>query len=249
MRNRTALGMTTLAAAALWASSGAALAASATVVGFDGGTDGGFTGNAFYEADGGNPGGTAHFFIETFGIELRTGAIGETSNPHFLGDYSGFGSITFSVDVKVSSIKFGGREVPRELGFALIDRDIQGPDGGSGIFFLLDYISKAEYSDWTTLSVTITDPTQVTLPDGWIGFGDYDPVTLEPILPDGATFASVLAGVDEFRLTSFQPGFFYGFTDFDVRVDNLSIATTPVPVPGALLLFATGLIPLLRRRR
>jgi hypothetical protein len=249
MKNRTALGMTTLATAALWASSGAALAAAATVVGFDDGTDGGFTGNASFEADGGNPGGTAHFLIENFGIELRTGAIGETSNPDFLGDYSVFGSVTFSVDVKVTSLAFSGDQVARELGIALIDRDIQGPDGGSGVFFLLDYISRAEYSDWTTLSVTIADPTQVTLPDGWIGFGDYDPVTFEPMLPDGATFASVLAGVDEFRLTSYQPGYFYGFTDFNVRVDNLSIATTAVPVPGALLLFASGLIPLLRRRR
>jgi len=249
MKNWTVLGMTTLVAATLWATSGAALAASATVVGFDDGTDAGFTGNAFFEADGGNPGGTAHFFIENFGIELRTGAIGETSNPDFLGDYSAFGSITFSVDVKVDSLTFSGREISRELGIALIDRDIQGPDGGSGVFFLLDYISKAEHGDWTTLSVTITDPRQLALPDGWIGFGDYDPVTFEPMLPDGATFASVLAGVDEFRLTSYQPGWFYGFTQFDVSVDNLSIATTPVPVPGALLLFASGLIPLLRRRR
>jgi uncharacterized protein (TIGR03382 family) len=59
----------------------------------------------------------------------------------------------------------------------------------------------------------------------------------------------VLAGVDEFRLTSYQPGWFYGFTDFNVRVDNLSVSVTPVPVPGALLLFASALVPLLRRRR
>jgi hypothetical protein len=249
MKNRTALAMTTFAAAALCASSGAAFAASATVVGFDDGTDGGFTGNAYYEETGGNPDGVAHFLIENFGIELRTGGIGETTNPNFLGDYSGFGSVTFGVDVKVTSIAFSGSQISRELGIALIDRDIQGPDGGSGVFFLLDYISRAEYGDWTTLSVTIDDPTQAALPDGWIGFGDYDPVTFEPMLPDGATFASVLAGVDEFRLTSYQPGFFYGFTNFNVRVDNLSVSTTAVPVPGALLLFASGLIPLLRRRR
>src|SRR5262245_51242748 len=102
MEHKTAFAMITLAAA-LGTASPAALAASSTVVGFDGGTDGGFTGNAFFEANGGNPDGVAHFFIENFGIELRTGAIGETTNPNFLGDYSGFSSITFSVDVKVSS--------------------------------------------------------------------------------------------------------------------------------------------------
>jgi hypothetical protein len=248
MEHKTALAMITLAAA-LGTASPAALAASSTVVGFDDGTDGGFTGNAFFEADGGNPGGVAHFFIENFGIELRTGGIGETTNPNFLGDYSGFGSITFSVDVKVTSLAFAGDQISREIGIALLDRDIQGPDGASGVFFLLDYISRAEHGDWTTLSVTIDDPTQAALPDGWIGFGDYDPDTFEPMLPDDATFATVLAGVDEFRLTSYQPGWFYGFTDFNVRVDNLSVAVTPVPVPGALLLLASGLVPLLRRRR
>ena len=69
------------------------------------------------------------------------------------------------------------------------------------------------------------------------------------MLPDGATFASVLAGVDEFRLTSFQPGYFYGDTGFNVRVDNLSLGTSAVPVPGTLLLLASGLVALLRRWR
>lgn len=237
-----------LAVTALCSWSGAALAASSTVVGFDGGTDGGFTGNAYYESVGGNPLGNAHFLIENFGIELRTGGIGETSNPDFLGDYSAFGAVAFGVDVKVISLAFGGSQIAREIGITLIDRDIQGPDGASGVFFLLDYISRATHGDWTTLSVSIDDPRQSELPPGWIGFGDYDPVTFAPLLPEGATFATVLAGVDEFRLTSFQPGYFYGFTDFNVRVDNLYLSVTPVPVPGALLLFVSGLVALLRSR-
>ena len=32
-----------------------------------------------------------------------------------------------------------------------------GPDGGSGVYFLLDFISKATHGDWTTLSVSIDD--------------------------------------------------------------------------------------------
>lgn len=249
MKNGNILALALAGALCAW--SGGSHAASSTVVGFDGGTDGGFAGNAFFEPDAGNPDGNAHFLIENFGIELRSGAEGEPANPNFLGDYSSFGSITFSVDVKVNSLSFGGHQISREIGIELIDRDIQGPDGGSGVFFLLDYISRATHGDWTTLAVTISDPTQAGLPPGWIGFGDFDPVTFEPRLPDGATFATVLAGVDEFRLTSYQPGFFYGFTDFNVRVDNLAVSVTPatVPVPGALLLFATGLIPVLRRRR
>jgi hypothetical protein len=248
MKNTTLLA-TALAALACAAVSAASHAASSTVVGFDGGDDGGFAGNAFFEADGGSPGGNAHFLIENFGIELRSGAVGEPFNPNFLGDYSSFGSITFSVDVQVNSLTFGGHQIAREIGVELIDRDIQGQDGASGVFFLLDYISRATHGDWTTLSVTITDPTQSGLPDGWIGFGDFDPVTFAPMLPEGATFASVLAGVDEFRLTSYQPGFVYGFTDFNVRVDNLSVSVAPVPAPGAFFLFASGLIAIVRRRR
>ena len=81
--------------------------------------------------------------------------------------------------------------------------------------------------------------------------GQGEPLSGRIDPPDGASFASVLAGVDEFRLTSFQPGFFYGFTVFNVRVDNLFVTTTPaaVPAPGALLLFASGLVALWRRRR
>lgn len=238
-----------LALAALCTMPAGALAATSTLVGFDGGSNGDFTGNAYFEADNGNPGGNAHFALETFGIELRTGGIGEPVNPAFIGDYSGFGKITFGFDVKVNALLFDGRQISREIGISLIDRDIQGPDGPSGVFFLLDYISLATHGDWTTLSVTIDDPRQTELPDGWIGFGDYDPETFEPILPDGATFASVLAGVDEFRITSFQPGWFYGFTIFNVQVDNVFVNVAPVPVPGALLLFASGIVALLYRRR
>jgi hypothetical protein len=238
-----------ITATALCSLSAASQAASSTVVGFDGGTDGGFGGNAYYVPNGGNPGGNAFFLLETFGIELRTGGDFDPTNPAFIGDYSGFASITFSVDVKVNSIAFFGSEVERVLGIKLMDHDIQGPDGASGVFFPLATISSATHGDWTTLSVTIDDPRQAALPDGWIGFGDYDPITFLPLLPDDATFATVLAGVDEFHLTTFEPGFFYGFTDFNVRVDNLAVSVTPIPLPGALLFFGSGLLVLLRRRR
>ena len=226
MRHGTRLRLV-LAGTALCACAPAVHAAGCVVVGFSGAADRGFTGNAYFQPGGGNPGGTAHFLIENFGIELRTGGIGEPINPRFVGDYSGFGQITFGFDVIVSSLAFGGNQIAREIGVELIDRDIQGPDGPSGVFYLLDYISLATHGDWTRLSVTIDDPTQSDLPPGWIGFGDYDPVTFEPRLPPGATFATVLAGADEFRVTSYQPGYFYGFTDFNVRVDNVFVKVPP----------------------
>ena len=98
-----------------------AFAVTATTEGFDGGTDGGFTGNAFYEANGGNPDGNAHFQVTAFGLSLRTGGPGNLSNPGFLGDYSSFGQVRFSFDVQVDSItNFFGGEIPAAIGISLI---------------------------------------------------------------------------------------------------------------------------------
>ena len=239
----TAIGIGVLT---LFCASGLAMAAQSTVVGFDGGTNGGFQGNAFFEATNGNPGGNAHHLVEAFGMELRTGAIGEPSNPDFLGDYSAFPFAEFSVDVNVNQLTFFGTPVSRNLGIVLIDRDIQGPSGASGVWLPLGTISSSLTPDWTTLSYLVDDPTQTTLPTGAIGFGDEDPNTFEPILPAGATFASVMAGVDEMRVTTFEPGFFFGFTIFDVRVDNVSL-TVPAPSTAATLM-AFGAFGLRRRR-
>ena len=96
-----------------------------------------------------------------------------------------------------------------------------------------------------TMSVTIDDPTSEALPPGWIGFGDEDPVTFEPILPAGATFASVLASVDEFEITGAIPGFFFGSAMWDVRIDNVTVI---VPEPACCGFLLLGLLPFFRRR-
>ena len=61
------------------------------------------------------------------------------------------------------------------------------------------------------------------MPAGWGGYGAEDPNTFEPILPEGVTFADVMASVDELAFTTYEPGWFYGPTVFDVRIDNLRI--------------------------
>ncbi|MEL7472674.1 MAG: hypothetical protein AAGK04_05090 [Planctomycetota bacterium] len=218
-----------------------------TVVGFDGGSDGGFQGNAFYEATGGNPDGRARHFNDSFFNELRTGAIGETTNPDFLGDYSPFNDITFSFDIKTDSLTdFIGNQIARPIGVKFIDRDIQGGSGSSGVFFEMGIQGVNFTPDWTTLSVTISDPTQVGLPAGWIGFGDEDPNTFEPILPAGATFASVLASVDEVHITGAVPGFFFGNAFSDVSIDNVTLL---VPTPATASLLGLGGLLAARRRR
>lgn len=233
---------------ALLGLSSTAYAVSATTVGFDGGSDGGFTGNAFFEATDGNPGGSAHFFGPTFGMVLRTGGPGEPVNPAFIGDYSQFAQTTISFDVQVNSItNFFGGQIPVAIGISLIDHDIVGGSGSSGVFLEMGVISQATHGDWTTLTAVISDVLSADLPPGWIGFGEEDPNTFEPVLPDGATFATVLAGVDEFQITTFVPGFFFTNSNFDVRIDNISV--NPVPVPAALWLFGAALASLVGFRR
>ncbi len=83
--------------------------------------------------------------------------------------------------------------------------------------------------DWTTYSVTF-DPRETTLPQGWGGEGDEDPLTGEPILPAGETFASVLTNVETARLSAQLPGYVYGLDTFTVHVDNLRIVHGTKPV-------------------
>ena len=206
--------------------------AETTAVGFDGGDSMGFSGNALFEATDGNPGGAARHVSDLFFNELRTGAPGEDANPGFLGDYSGATSVTFSFDVKTNMLDdFIGNPIARPIGISLKDRDIMGPSGPSGVFFEVGIIGVAFNPDWTTLAVTIDDPTATELPPGWIGFGDEDPSTFEPILPAGATFASVLAGVDEFQVTGAVPGFFYTNAIWDVQIDNIMVTVVGGSTP------------------
>jgi hypothetical protein len=95
-----------------------------------------------------------------------------------------------------------------------------------------------ENAIWEHFSVTIADTSAMALPAGWGGYGAEDPNTFEPMLPPGRTFTSVLAGVDELAFSTLAPGYFYGFTDFDVSLDNLTISRVPEPAAGLLLVAA-----------
>jgi len=201
-----------------------AYAASSTTVGFDGGSDGGFTGNAYFEATGGNPGGVAHHFFDGFFTDLRTGAPGESANGDFLGNYTEYETVTFSFDIKTNFLNdFIGNPIARPIGIALKNHDITGPSGTAGVFIEMGVVGVNFTPEWTTLTVTIDDPLSPTLPAGWIGFGDEDPVTYEPILPAGVTFASILANVTEFDISGAVPGWFFGYAYYDVLIDNVTV--------------------------
>lgn len=225
--------------------SSVAYAVAPTNAGFDGGADDGFTGNAFFEATGGNPGGNAHHDALIFFNDLRTGGDGEPANPNFLGNYSAFSTLTIKVDVKTNSLMdFLGDQIARPVGVRLVNRDIVGPDGPAGVFFELGTLGVNFTPDWTTLSVVIANTSSTTLPAGWIGFGDTN-ASFEPVLPPGATFASILAGVDEFAITGAVPGFFFTDAFFDVQIDNIAI----VPEPGVATLLIIGVGSRLLKRR
>lgn len=198
-----------------------AASVSAQTVTFDNGWEdwsgpAGVGGTTGIEADGGNPGANAHTVFEDFGITYRT-----TSNAAFLGDLTSSDTITVSIDVKVDSITYEGIEVPRKL---LVDFRSQAlAENGypyTSVWHVLTPIQAG--MDWATYSVTFA-PGDLTLPSGWGGYGAENPDTAEPQLPADVSFADVMANVDELAFTTLEPGYVYGFTLYDMCIDNIRI--------------------------
>jgi hypothetical protein len=189
---------------------------------FDNGTEGwSISGRETIDPTGGNPGANMHgIMTDVFGADIRN-----NTNQDFLGDVTRYGEMTISIDVKVNSILFVGNPVPRELIIEFRDFENQNGYPWTSVWHSLTVLDGAG-SPWQTYRVTIQDPTATALPSGWSGTGGEDPVTFEPILEPGRTFASVLESVDEIAFTTFVPGFFYGGTDFDIQIDNLRIEST-----------------------
>lgn len=224
-RARLASGIGSIAAWLLWLTVG--LPANAqTVVTFDAGSEGwngpqGVGGSTVIEATGGNPGAHLHTVFNDFGITFDN-----STHPDFVFDYTQLPTVTLGLDLKVDAIDFSGSPVSRPWLIEL--RDLDEPPGGFpwvSVWFKFADIAQATHGDWTTVSVTIADTSAAALPAGWGGFGAEDPMG-NPILPPDRTFTDVLAGIDEVAYTTLEPGFVFGFTDFDVRLDNIAIDTT-----------------------
>ena len=202
-----------------------------TVVTFDSGAEGwSGSGNTFIDATGGNPGNNLHTIFQDFGITFRN-----LTNAEFIGDYTESASVTIEIDTKVDEINFFGTPVSRPWLVQL--RDYDGPPAGYpyvSVWYKFADISEASHGSWTTFSVTIADTFATELPPGWGGTGAEDPQTFEPILPADRTFTDVIDGIDEIVFTTLEPGFFFGETFHDIRIDNVSIFSTGNPVPGAV---------------
>ncbi len=170
------------------------------------------------------------------------------------GDYT---TSPFSFSVDVDSQVVGGF-FPATRDMVLELRDYDNPPTGFpyvSVFYDLGDISTGSVtptggvagSGFVNLAVTVEDPTQADLPTGWGGYGAENPVTFEPELPAGRTFANVLAGVDEVALTTLTPGFFFSFNDYNVALDNPTITLVPEPTSAMAALIGAGVF--LRRRR
>ena len=219
-------------AAALTACLLGGLAAADTVVTFEDGAEGwsgpqGPGGGTVIETTGGNPDHNMHTVFNNFGIIFPN-----STNANFVGDYTQFPTVTLSIDVRVLQVEFFGTPVSRPWLVELFDYD-DPPVGYAGVsvWYKFADITSAAHGDWTTFEVMF-DTSSIDLPPGWGGTGAEDPVTFEPMLPSDRTFQGVLAGIDEIVFTTYEPGFFYGFTDFELRLDNIAIATGGGAVPG-----------------
>ena len=218
-------------------------AAGAAVTTFDNGLEGwSISGRETIDAMGGNPGANLHGqLIDVFGADIRNETNGE-----WLGDLTRYGAFEVSVDIQVNSITFFNGEVPRDLVVEFRDNTNNNGLPYTSVWLNLGTL-RADNPGWHTYTATILDPFAIDLPAGWGGYGDEDPNTFEPILPADRTFTSVLQSVDSVHFTTFVPGFFFGFTNFDIQVDNIRIES--VPAPGAAALLGLAGVSATRRRR
>lgn len=180
--------------------------------------------------------------MENFGISFTN-----STNQNYLGNYGAMGGVTIGLDVLASSIRYFGSEVSRRLVVELRDYDnTQGQMPYNSVWYDLGVIDYTK--GWQHMSVKIADTTATALPEGWGGYGSPDDAA-GPGLPAGMTFADILASVDEIAFTTLVPGYMYGFTDFDVAVDNISVTAVPEPASYALMLGGLGLMGWMSRRQ
>ncbi|MHC5003358.1 MAG: PEP-CTERM sorting domain-containing protein [Planctomycetota bacterium] len=196
-------------------------AAGTTTVTFDSGSEGwdgpqGPGGHSFVDGSFGNTAPALRTQFNDFGISFRN-----ETNPAFLGDYTQHGSVDFSIDVYTSTLNFLGLPTPRPFVLELINYDLA-PDGYPwiSVWVELSWLDESN-PGWHTLTASIADPTSATLPDGW--FTNLDVTNFE--LPEGVTFADIISGVDRIHFTTFEPGWFFSSSDYDVSVDNITITT------------------------
>ena len=179
-----------------------------------------------WRAEGGNPGAHLNFFSDNFFIRIFN-----NTSPDFIGDYTQKGHLEFTADLRWRLIRFGPTDVTRDLYFAIWDNytDANGVERKHVIFRPLGKVrGKGPNAPWRTYRVRLPDPNSDTLPGGWF-YWVFD-AAIEPTrtLPEGLTVRDIMSSVDRIQFTTATPGLFFGFTVFDVSVDNPTLS----PLPG-----------------
>lgn len=136
-----------------------------TVTTFENGTEGwSVSGRNDIGPDSGNPGALltcrSSRFSPPISVMMTTIRTSSATTP--------LGPFRLSVDIKIDSITFFGREVERTLIVELRDSTTPNPNGYpyTSVYYELGTIS-ASQPGWRTFSVDVTDPTSATIPPGW----------------------------------------------------------------------------------
>lgn len=196
---------------------------------------------------GGNPGNYMGVpLTDLWGVELRN----EDATTPLLGDLTRHGGpLQVAADVRVFTLNnfFGGPVPPGAFPLVLEFVDYGDPDDftDNASVYTIGAGLPAIEDGWQRMQFDVPDPTMTDLPAGWGGTGAEDPNTFEPILPAGRTYRSVLESVDEVRLTTFQPGYFYTSNFWEMGFDNVWAGVVPEPTSALLALVA---LAALRRR-
>lgn len=169
---------------------------------------------------GGNPGNQLRtFFMDWQWIYLRNSSEGAA----VIGDLTRHGgALTFSVDIQVYTLNNWFNEPMDPANFPLVIQFADATEPWVSVYAVGQGMP-SQTAGWVRYTFEVPDPASTTLPAGWGGTGDEDPVTFEPRLPAGRTYTSVLQNVGEMRLTTAVPGYFYVSSFWDVGFDNVLV--------------------------
>jgi hypothetical protein len=149
--------------------------------------------------------------------------LANSENAALLGDLSRYGGdLEITVDIKVFTLNnwWGDPMDPSEFPLVLQIFDGTFADGGLVSVYFEGPGMPSQWEGWERYTFTIPNPaTAPAMPAGWQGTGSEE----EGQLPDGRTYASVLANVAEIRLTTMRPGWFYVSSFWEVGFDNVRV--------------------------